>query len=380
MALKNSKPVALWVVPVPEFGGVARHVTDVARAGLPGYELVVLAPQGALTQRLEELGARVIIGNLGTEAGFLASVKTLHHTIAQEKPAVIHSHLAYADIVSCTVVNTLKIQQLVRRTVTVPKLFTTEHGIAGNDAVYHASAAKAKGRELIHRVRLLLTDRAIAVSRSTAEQMKLKWGARNVKVIDNGIDQQTLQAELAYAKSKQIGVKSGARVLSLSRLAPEKGLDILLLAFAKVLQKHPEACLEIAGHGELKDSLQSQAQELDISGSVEFPGFVNPVEAMARADVLAQLSIWENASYTLLDAKAAGLGLVATDVGGNSEIVSATELVPALNTTTAEQLAEKVAQKIIAALEHPHQQDFSWPTPAEMTQLIAEEYDKELDV
>ena len=48
----NGFPTALWVVPVPEFGGVARHVVDMARAGLPGFNLVVLAPEGKLTSRL----------------------------------------------------------------------------------------------------------------------------------------------------------------------------------------------------------------------------------------------------------------------------------------------------------------------------------------
>ena len=53
----NGVPTALWVVPVPDFGGVARHVVDMARAGLPGFNLVVLAPEGKLTERLELLSS-----------------------------------------------------------------------------------------------------------------------------------------------------------------------------------------------------------------------------------------------------------------------------------------------------------------------------------
>ena len=49
----------LWVVPVPDFGGVARHVLDVARTGIPGYRLVVCAPEGKLTERLRELNIPV---------------------------------------------------------------------------------------------------------------------------------------------------------------------------------------------------------------------------------------------------------------------------------------------------------------------------------
>ena len=44
---------------------------------------------------------------------------------------------------------------------------------------------------------------------------------------------------------------------------------------------------------------------------------------MAEHDVLAMLSVWENCSYSLLDAAARGLGVVASDVGGNPEILPA---------------------------------------------------------
>ena len=74
MALSSDSGKALWIVPVPEFGGVARHVLDVARAGLPGYELYVLAPEGALTRSLKELGVKVFADrSFGTEAGFKSS-------------------------------------------------------------------------------------------------------------------------------------------------------------------------------------------------------------------------------------------------------------------------------------------------------------------
>ena len=54
------------------------------------------------------------------------------------------------------------------------------------------------------------------------------------------------------------------------------------------------------------------------------PGFVDPDRAMAEHDVLAMLSVWENCSYALLDAAGRGMGVVASDVGGNPEILPAT--------------------------------------------------------
>lgn len=77
----------------------------------------------------------------------------------------------------------------------------------------------------------------------------------------------------------------------------------------------------MAGTGPLAAALRAQAEDLGVADAVDLPGFVEPWETMAEHDVLVQLSAWENLSYTLLDAAAAGLPAVATDVGGNGEIL-----------------------------------------------------------
>lgn len=79
--------------------------------------------------------------------------------------------------------------------------------------------------------------------------------------------------------------------------------------------------MTLAGAGPLEGELRAQAEALGVAEAVDLPGFVEPWETMAEHDVLVQLSAWENLSYTLLDAAAAGLPAVATDVGGNGEIL-----------------------------------------------------------
>lgn len=373
MAVNPSQPVALHCVPVPEFGGVARHISDLAEAGLPGYRLVVLCPAGALSARLKEMGADVREADFGTGAGFEASLRTLDTLIDDLKPAIVHSHLAYADVVAAAAVNLRKARKLVRRGTYVPTLFTTEHGIAGDDAVYHGTSWRSRLMETVHRVRLWGTDGKIAVSRSTADQMKRKWGARGVEVVYNGINAgETQQAVADY----RINAEEGAlRVLSLSRLAPEKGLDILVEAFAQVREQVPGAHLEVAGAGELKEALAQQVAKLGLEDTVTFPGFVNPIEAMGRADVLVQLSVWENCSYTLLDAKAAGLAVVATAVGGNPEILDGSELVPSLNQMDRKAAIDAVAQKILDA-PITSAELLSWVNTSDMGQQIVTLYRK----
>ena len=70
---EQNAPIALWCVPVPEIGGVARHVLGAARQGIPGYRIVVLCPEGALAEALRGQGSAVVTGAFGTGAGFAAS-------------------------------------------------------------------------------------------------------------------------------------------------------------------------------------------------------------------------------------------------------------------------------------------------------------------
>jgi glycogen(starch) synthase len=139
---------ALWVVPVANLAGVARHVLDVAGAGIPGWRLVVLCPDGPLAERLTAGGTAVVTGEFGPDAGFRASFRTLQRTVRGLNPDVVHSHLSYADVVAAAVLAT------DRRT----RLVTTEHGIAADDLVYHGSAWKARVKAALHTVRLRRAD------------------------------------------------------------------------------------------------------------------------------------------------------------------------------------------------------------------------------
>ena len=358
----------LWVVPVPDFGGVARHVLDVARTGIPGYRLVVCAPEGKLTERLRELNIPVYAVPFGPSRGFRTSFASLTHVIEREKPAIVHSHLAYADVIAAAAVNSLKMRRLANRSLTVPTLITTEHGIAGDDAVYHGTSWRSKLMEQVHRVRLWGTNAAIAVSRSTAEQMRCKWGARRVNIIYNGVDAPRLRA--AVHKHRVPTEPDAPRILSLSRLSPEKGIDVLIEAFAQLRTVYPKAHLEIAGEGDLADTLAQQVRELHISDAVTFSGFVDPLEAMGRSDMVVQLSLWENCSYTLLDAKAAGLKTVATNVGGNPEILAPNELVDRRQNAFCDSVLEALTRNCEASAPSA----WTWVTNAEMTAQIAELY------
>jgi glycogen(starch) synthase len=344
----TGRRTALWVVPVSDLAGVARHVLDVVRAGLPGWRLVVLCPPGPLADAVTAAGGAVLTAPFGPDAGLRASVASLRHTIRALRPDVVHSHLSYADVVAA---------------LTTPRgvtLVTTEHGIAADDAVYHSSGAQARLMAIVHTARLRRFDRVIAVSRATADAMRDKWHPRQeIVVIPNGVDPPSTTPQPA----------PGLRFLSLARLAPEKRLDDLVDSFALVAKEEAEATLTIAGIGPLEAELKAQVQRLGLDGRVTFPGYVDARAALADADVVAQLSVWENCSYTLLDAVVNGRGVVATSVGGNPEVLPSRCLVDAEDhVAVATRLLEQ-ASDITGRPSLP-----AWPATGDMSASISDLY------
>lgn len=348
----TAPPIALWVVPVSDLAGVARHVRDVTEVGVPGYRVVVLCPPGPLAAALRAAGAAVTTGPVGPADGFRTSVAAVRRTVRVLDPAVVHSHLSWADAVAAAATAGHR-----------SRLVTTEHGIAADDLVYHGSRWRARLRALAHTARLRRADAVIAVSEATARTVRTKWHpspSTPIRLVRNGVDPATDPPAPA----------PGLRICSIARLAPEKRLDHLLRAYALLRQDHPEAVLTLAGDGPDEPALRALADALGVAGAVTFTGHVDPREVLAGNDVLVQLSVWENCSYSLLDALVHGLGVVATPVGGNPEILPPDSLHPHDDHAS---IASAVARQGLDPSCRPRLPT-GWPTRAEMSRAIGEVY------
>jgi glycosyltransferase involved in cell wall biosynthesis len=122
----------------------------------------------------------------------------------------------------------------------------------------------------------------------------------------------------------QLGVPDdGFLVLSVGRLAPEKGHDTLVRAWRKVADEVPGARLAIAGLGSQQEPLERLISERSLEGRVHLIGFRDDVPALyAESDlsVLAPVG-GESFGIALLEAYASGKACVATDVGGVRDLV-----------------------------------------------------------
>ena len=111
-------------------------------------------------------------------------------------------------------------------------------------------------------------------------------------------------------------------VVTVARLSPEKDMATLLRAAAIAVREEPDLRLQIAGDGVCMDDLRQLARELSLENHVQFLGPVRDVPALlARSSLFVLSSLSEGVSLTLLEAMARGRAVVATDVGGNPEVV-----------------------------------------------------------
>ena len=121
----------------------------------------------------------------------------------------------------------------------------------------------------------------------------------------------------------EYGIPEGAQVVgTVGRLERVKAQGDLLRVVSELEPRWPDLHLLIVGEGSERTSLEAQISELGISERVHLPGFRPDVEkAFAAMDVFCLPSLSEGMPNALLQAMASGLPAVATEVGGNSEVI-----------------------------------------------------------
>lgn len=108
--------------------------------------------------------------------------------------------------------------------------------------------------------------------------------------------------------------KFPVRLAAMGRLANQKGFDLLLEAFKKVVQHFPEAGLVILGEGPLRDDLQAQIKVLNLTDHVLMPGQMhNPHAVIAACDLFVFSSRYEGQGLALVEAMACGVPAVSFD-------------------------------------------------------------------
>lgn len=178
----------------------------------------------------------------------------------------------------------------------------------------------------IDRFLLRWTDAVIAVSNDVKGfyQEKLRRENGIFEVIYNGVDYERFASSSVTGKNRKLlGIPRQNTVLGvIGRLVHQKALDVLLPAFSAVARSHKDVSCIIIGEGTLRKEMGELAGRLGIAGRVYFVGPRRDIEDwLSDIDIVVSASRYEGLSLALAEAMASAKPVVATDVGGNAELV-----------------------------------------------------------
>ena len=141
------------------------------------------------------------------------------------------------------------------------------------------------------------------------------------EVINNGIDTARFRADVPDLRG-EFGLAGKLVVGTVTRLAPGKGLELLIESFAALADRRPEARLLIAGAGPLDQALRTQAAATTCADRILFTGARADMPSLyATLDVFALASFDEGMPMTVLESMSAGRAVVATSVGAIPRLI-----------------------------------------------------------
>lgn len=183
---------------------------------------------------------------------------------------------------------------------------------------------KLHGYQMLDRFCLKRFDRIICVSSRLHEEFGcLGVSGERLVYLPNAVSLPDQIPGRREAARKQLGVLPTEKIaVAVGRLSPEKGLDILLAAYARQFGADRGVRLILVGDGPQRVELESIAGRLAIAERVVFAGFTADVASYyAAADLFVMPSHTEGFPMSLLEAMAWGLPVVASAVGGIPDIV-----------------------------------------------------------
>lgn len=264
-----------------------------------------LNDKGVFSEELEKEGIKVIA--LNKKSGFdLHIIKKLTAVINEYKIDVVHTHLWGANFWG----------RLAAKFAGVRIIIATEQNVDTWKTPFHL---------LLDKWFSVFTDRVIAVSNSVKNfyVKKALINADKIQVIYNCVDLEKYDLRsLRVNDSDGSQVTDGEAVLGVvGRLVPQKGHRYFLLALKELLNTYKIKGL-IIGSGPLEEELKVFSRSLGLNGSVAFMGLRKDIPNIISAiDILILPSLREGLPLVALEAMALKKPVIATNVGGNPEVV-----------------------------------------------------------
>jgi glycosyltransferase involved in cell wall biosynthesis len=297
--------------------------------------VVCLYRPGWLQEQCERQGIETHVLESGSMFDF-GWVRKACRLVRREGISLIHAHefdgITYGS--------------LVAKIVGVP-LVATVHG----KHYYWEKKRRRLAYRMVSRVGTM-----VAVSEDLKRFIAEKVGVAvaRIKVIYNGQEPlPAVESAAGRCLRDQLGLEEDESVIGVvGSLYPVKGHEYLLAAVPQVLKTHPRTKVLIVGRGDLEAPLKESVKKVGLEKKVRFLGFREDVAALlSLMDVFVLPSLSEGLSIALLEAMAAGKPVIATNVGGNPELVVDGETGYSVPSRDADALAAKL-RLLLADKQH----------------------------
>jgi glycosyltransferase involved in cell wall biosynthesis len=292
------------------WGGQSNRILNVCQ-GLAerGHDVLIAAPADSeLVRRAQALGLATD-GSIAFERGFrpfslVRDIRRMRKLLARKRFDVIHTH-GSQDSWVVAFANLPKRLPVVR----------TKHNI-------FPISDNFANRWLYRRA----FDRIVCISEAIVEQCSAKpyIGRDRLALIHSAVDlQRFAQPDMDAAQAMREQWKAHQPIVAIvGRLREEKGHRFLFEAVARLRHRFPALLLIVAGDGSLRQELEQLAATLDIADQVQFLGFRTDVpEILAAADLFVMPSLSEGLGTAAIEASAAGCPIIASRVGGITDVI-----------------------------------------------------------
>ena len=335
-------------------GGPSLHVIHLS-AGLVdfGFETRLVIGQtdpheGDLLDMAEARGVNLtVIPELGRAirpGNDLKALAKIYRLIRLEKPSIVHTHTAKAGALG-------RLAALMAR---VPVVVHTYHGHVLSGYFNPAVSLLFRG---IEKLLARSTDVLLTVSGSVKDDL-VRLGvapSSRVRVLPLGLNLEPLVGVLPRGSlRREAGWADEARVVGIvGRLVPIKDLDTFINAAALVVKAAPDVRFAVVGDGEERSRLEAQARSV-LGDRVHFFGWRKDTEnVFGDLDLVVNTSLNEGTPVALIEALAAGRPVVATAVGGTSDLLEGGRFGVLVPPRLAEELAEAI-RVVLDSVETSH--------------------------
>lgn len=275
----------------------------------------VLGPPLELQRDIEAAGVPVSVFDIGGPADWIRGIWQLARFMRHHQVDIVHTHLRWSNVLG-------RLAALLSRT---PRVVTTLHHL---DYKYWPAVSLParlwKALDLF--TAMTINDALLAVSEAVRRDYAGRIPFREVSRLYNYLDLQAFQmepGETRAAARDQLGwAERDFILLTIARLAPEKGHAYLVRAMAAILRTIPHARLVLVGDGPQEAPLKALAHDLGIAPHVSVLGSRRDIpRLLAASDLFVFPSTGEAFGIAVIEAMAAGLPVITTRVDGLDEVV-----------------------------------------------------------